>query len=373
MLKRLYVSNFRCLDNFEFKPGAQASALLIGKNGSGKSTLPRALKLFQAIGRGANRVGALVSPDEFSLGRVDVPMRFEIEALVGHSTFLYAIALELPPKLKELRVLEERLVIDGEEIFSRSQAQVKLSKSLSSQAAFKIDWHFIALPMIAGVDVAERLDAWRTWLAQMVILAPMPPLMLAESHGESKWPLPDGSNFAEWLTGLLVERPDAYSHIVTYLKPIMPDFGGFKNLPSGKDRKSLVVWFEGAHAASGGSKFELNFAELSDGEKCTILCAVLIAANASYGPVFAFWDEPDNYLSLPEVSHFIHALRSAFEAQGQLIVTSHSAETIRSFSRENTFLMTRKSHLEPSLIRPLTDLPDDGDVVEAYLRGELEA
>ena len=39
MLQRLYIHNFRCLQNFEFKPGEASSALLIGKNGSGKSTL----------------------------------------------------------------------------------------------------------------------------------------------------------------------------------------------------------------------------------------------------------------------------------------------------------------------------------------------
>ena len=59
MFQRLYVNNFRCFENFEFKPDS-TSVLLIGKNGAGKSTLARVLKIFQGIGRGVNRVGELV-------------------------------------------------------------------------------------------------------------------------------------------------------------------------------------------------------------------------------------------------------------------------------------------------------------------------
>lgn len=49
MLQRLYVHNFRCLENFELNLKEMSSALLIGKNGSGKSTLSRVLEVFQSI------------------------------------------------------------------------------------------------------------------------------------------------------------------------------------------------------------------------------------------------------------------------------------------------------------------------------------
>jgi predicted ATP-binding protein involved in virulence len=48
MVERLYIHNFRCLENFEFKPGGATSALLIGKNGSGKSTVEKAPRLATA-------------------------------------------------------------------------------------------------------------------------------------------------------------------------------------------------------------------------------------------------------------------------------------------------------------------------------------
>ena len=57
----------------------KASTLLIGKNGSGKSTLGKALQLFQSMARGTNRVGELLKIEDFSQGRIDAPIRFEIE------------------------------------------------------------------------------------------------------------------------------------------------------------------------------------------------------------------------------------------------------------------------------------------------------
>ncbi|MFN5954940.1 MAG: AAA family ATPase [Dolichospermum sp.] len=39
MLQRLYLNNFRCLENFELTIKEMSSALLIAKNGVGKSTI----------------------------------------------------------------------------------------------------------------------------------------------------------------------------------------------------------------------------------------------------------------------------------------------------------------------------------------------
>ena len=44
MIRRLYVHNFRCLENFELPVSGQSSVLLIGKNGSGKTTVGLAWK-----------------------------------------------------------------------------------------------------------------------------------------------------------------------------------------------------------------------------------------------------------------------------------------------------------------------------------------
>ena len=109
MIRRLYVHNFRCLENFELPISGQRSALLIGENGSGKTTVGLALEILHKIAGGTNRVGDLVKPKDLARGRADAPMRFEIEVELDATIYGYAVAFELPRGFKELRVFDEKL------------------------------------------------------------------------------------------------------------------------------------------------------------------------------------------------------------------------------------------------------------------------
>lgn len=368
MIERLYIHNFRCLENFEFKPGGATSLLLIGKNGSGKSTVAKALSVLQRIGRGVTRTGELVKLADSTQGRKDMPMRFSIEVRLGSRLHAYTLALELPDRFKEFRVLEESLHVDGQEIYTREQAQVNIPpRGSKAGSQFSIDWHVIALNVIQGAGFSHTLSTFREWLAGMVLLAPVPSLMMGDSKDESLQPLADGRNFSDWMAGLLAQYPAAYNDIVTYLREVLPDLHQFRNVPTGRDTKALVVDFR----TPSGGQLELEFDVLSDGEKCFFVGAVLLAANKAYGPLLAFWDEPDSHLAMAEVRQFAMALRRAFDKGGQVIITSHHEETIRSFSDDNTWVLNRLSHLEPPGIRPLAELQVQGDLIQALLSGEL--
>src|SRR5258708_40039068 len=62
VIRRFYVHNFRCLENFELNLAGRSSTLLIGNNGSGKSTVALALEVLQKIARGSNRLSDLLNP-----------------------------------------------------------------------------------------------------------------------------------------------------------------------------------------------------------------------------------------------------------------------------------------------------------------------
>ncbi|WP_293153240.1 MULTISPECIES: AAA family ATPase [unclassified Microcoleus] len=377
MLQRLYVHNFRCLENFELILKEMPSSLLIGKNGAGKSTIRVVLEILQHIGRGINRMRdfdknhlGLIDPKDFNRGRSDVPIRFEIEVLLDNKLYKYILALELPENFRELRVFEEQLLISGNPIYSRKEAQVTLYTSHSQrnlEAQFLVDWHLVALPVIQEQSETDPLRIFKTWLARTIILAPIPSLMTGDSNGETLEPKRDGSNFGEWFSGLLSRYPAAYTQAYRHLQEVMPDFQDFLNEQIGKDSKSMIVRFEAKNA-----NLSVDFKDLSDGEKCFFLCAVVLAANKYYGPLFCFWDEPDNYLSLSEVGHFVTSLRRSFKDSGQIVATSHNEEAIRKFSNENTFVLDRKSHLEPTLVRLLGDIPVSGDLVDTLIRGDIE-
>ncbi|RLC09193.1 MAG: ATP-binding protein [Deltaproteobacteria bacterium] len=368
MIQRLYVNNFKCLINFELNIKNLSSGLLIGKNGAGKSTIGAALEVLQGIGRGINRVGSLIQTKDFFHEKADSPVRFEIEVLLKDELYFYTLALELPENFKEPRILQEELKVSGKPIYSRNVAQVTLyNSSGSNETNFMIDWHLVALPVIQKQTENDPLYIFETWLARMIILSPIPSVMTGESNNETLEPGRDGSNFGEWFTGLLSRYPAAYMHIDKYLKEIMPDILDFQNDHIGKNHKIMNVRFNENQA-----RMSVSFNDLSDGEKCFFLSAVVLAANGSYGPLFCFWDEPDNYLSLSEVGHFLLALRKTFEKGGQLLVTSHNSEAIQKFSEENTLLLYRRNHLEPTLVKPLSDLNFQGDLITALICDDIE-
>jgi predicted ATPase len=367
MIKRFYVHNFRCLENFELQIAGRSSSLLIGRNGAGKSTVGDALGLLQRIARGTNRVRDIASLKDMTRGRSDVPLRFELEAVLQDALYHYQLALELPQGFRELRVAEERLTRDGVDVFTRETAQVTLSQSVDRESRFVVDWHLVALPLIQVQSETDPLQIFKEWLARMFILAPIPSLIRGDSVGDTLLPNKDCSNFGEWFTGILAHSPAAYTHIDKYIRTVMPDFKDIKNPVLGKDSRCLSVQFQQDNAS-----LIMEFDDLSDGEKCFFVAAAVLASHEAYGPVFCFWDEPDNYISLAEAGHFVMDLRRTFQSGGQFLATSHNPEAIRRFSAENTYLLHRHSHLEPTLIRLIEEIEVGGDLVDALIRGDVE-
>jgi predicted ATPase len=326
-----------------------------------------ALLILRRIANGKSHVGDLLKPKDLARGRTDVPARFEIEAELDGQIYEYTVAFEFPPGFKELRVLEERLVVDGASVYTREQAQVHLFRTgAAREAHFRLDWHQVALPIIQEVSHTDPLFIFKQWLGRTLVLRPTPSLIKGESDSEARVPRISATNLAAWFSGLLSSTPAAYARIAEHLKQLMPDLKQIQNPLVGKDSRSLEIQF-----ANALGTLSVSFDDLSDGEKCFMIGAMVLAANDAYGPIVCFWDEPDNYLAPDEVAHFVLDLRKAFQQSGQFIATSHNPEAIRGFSEENTFYLYRNSHLEPTIVRRLKALNVKGDLVGALLRGDV--
>jgi predicted ATPase len=372
MLERLYVHNYRCLENFEFKPGPSSSVLLIGKNGAGKSTIRQVLAVLQAIGLGEGQVKNLVKESDFTRGRSDTPMRFELTLNLGGQRYHYALALELPAGFRQLRVLSEALNIDGAEVYSRQHAEVKVRRDPSdgSNGLFSMDWHIVALTVIQDRGASKLLQPLRDWLSRVVLLSPLPPLMVSETTAEPGPLQLNGSNLVDWLSSLLETHPSVYTTVIEQVQKVMPDVALFRFEKLGRDSRALMVQFK-----SGGASDEQPFDRLSDGEKCFFLSAVLLAANRWAGPLFAFWDEPDNYLATHEVGQFIVELKRCFAQHGgQWIASSHNADAVLNFSVDSTWVLARKSHLEPTQLRCVDELPiPEAGLIQMLMDGEIDS
>jgi hypothetical protein len=246
---------------------------LIGKNGSGKTTVGLALQILQKIARGTNRVSDLVKPKDFARGRTDVPMRFEIEVQLNAKTYWYSIAFELQEGSKELAVSEERLAVDGKVGYIRNLQDKRMTRQ-EREANFLIDWDLVALPIMQRPSNDDPVSVIRRWLARMLILRPMPGLISGDSSEETLEPSVPVTDFGAWFSGLLANAPSAYADIDSYLKQVMPDLKDIKNPLVGRNSRSLEVQF-----STDKGSVNLPFEDLSDGEKCFMICALVLAAN----------------------------------------------------------------------------------------------
>jgi predicted ATPase len=364
MIERIYVHNFRCLENFTLDLAGRSSSLVIGKNGAGKSTLLHCLRLFQRIGRGSDRVRKLISASDFAQCRTDHPMRFEVELTLSGKRFKYTVSFEWPENFREARILDEGLSVDGQPIFTRRHSQIQLSGG----AAFGLDWHVFALPVINERPGERAIQDLKSFFATMILIAPIPANMTGFSEEPSMELQFDAENYASCLRALLGQKPAAYGVFDSYVKEKIPDFSSIENVERGESGEQLVVRFEEKNPQRS---LAVEFNALSDGEKCFFLCAYIITSNALGSPVFCMWDEPDSHLSLSEVGQFVTGLRKMTDRGGQFIATTHHPETVRKFSDETTFVLTRKSHLDPTVVRPLADFSYSGDLINALIRDEI--
>jgi ABC-type polar amino acid transport system ATPase subunit len=369
MIERLYVHNFRCLENFTLDFSGQHSAVLIGKNGAGKSTVLHELCVLQQISRGSNRVRDVIRAMDFARFDKSRPMRFEIDVILGQRRFTYGISFEWPADFYEARIFEETLLKDGVTVFSRLQGQVKLA----SGAEFGLDWHVFALPVINERPSECSIQDVKAFFASMILLEPIPAMMGGFSEEPAAELDRHALNFASCLRAILQKKPKAYSEFDSFVKSVLPDFSSIENVDRGKEGGSqLIVTFEqpAPHQA-----LPLDFDVLSDGEKCFLVSAYIAAVNAVCSPtdppVVCVWDEPDNHLSLTEVGHFITSMRKMTNRGGQFIAMTHHPETIRKFSDDNTFVLTRKSHLEPTVVKLLNAYSYTGDLIHALARDEI--
>ena len=363
MIKRIYIHNYWCLENFAIDFADRSSVLILGKNGTGKSAILRALGVLQSIARGPGRIKESLSLEDFSQYRTNIPIRIEVNVELDAKIYEYSIAFEWSEGFREASIKDEKLTFDGTVIYSREEAQVNL---VATSTNFLVDWHFAALPIVQIRSDANPIKKLRNWMAGLVLIDPVPVLMTGDSSEETLCPNKYVSNFGDWFTGVIGEYPASYVVIENFIKEFIPDFLDFQNKPTAETAKKIIVRF-----GLDGKILSLDLSRLSDGEKCFFVCSALLGLNQYCGSVFCFWDEPGNFLSISEVGHMMIALRKSFEKSGQLIVTSHNPEAIRKFSDENTLYLDRRSHLEPTTARWLSDLNYKGDLVEALIRGDL--
>lgn len=364
-VESLYVNNFRCLQNFTLDLSSDEALLLLARNGMGKSTVLAVLRILSEIARGETRVNELFNVRDFSFGNQSAPIRIKLRLADESREVSYELVVALNGK-GGLEIVKEVFLALDDESFVRDLSQTGGTVS-PMERHFSLEADRLALPQ----DVqTHRL---RQVLSDWVLVMPSPSQMKQTDSPANAGLEYTCANFLPWFKNLLGAQPFRYGDFTNELGAALRDFVAFRwNDPQQEPSPNLYLTFE----SGSKGRYEVAFGELSDGEKSMVLGAALIVLSKMKPGYFCFWDEPDNYLAVSDVQGFITRLRKSFRINGgQLLISSHNLETIRTMGLESTVIMRRPSHLEPaSLIRVDGVLKSDESreqYIQAVLSGDI--
>jgi hypothetical protein len=354
MLTRIYIDNYRCFTNFDWKPGKLV--LIAGRNGTGKSTLFSALEDLWWLMGGASTDSRFAESD---LTRWDTRREqvFELDVVSRGRSYRYRLVLDHGEDGSLPWVKQERLqlVEPQQMLFEFRDGQVQLYKPDGAKGPrFPADGSRSPLSSVP-VRENEAIGAFRHHIAENCwVIAPLPPRFRAEAREESRWPDRDLEGFVAWYRHV---SGDSFrvSELTRTLATVLDGFMGLRLEDSGRKAKVLQAVFgtrEGGRVTSE-SVFDLN--ELSDGQRALIALYAIL----EFGPVqdgVLCIDEPDNFVGLAEIEPWLRALEARLDDHdGQVFLASHNAEVINRLWQGHGVIFEREPRGAVRPPRPMDD------------------
>ncbi len=374
MLERIHIDNYKCLTNFDLR--LDNLTLLAGANGCGKSAV------FEVVGKLRDfacdwRVDKLFSADDLTRWTTKREQRFELEFSTDRGAFLSKLVIEHQPDDRGVEVKSERLVHDGTPVLSSCDRKLQLYRDDGSEGhAYPFGRNRSALATESDEHLYSRLHLFRGLLSnfQTLSLASLAPNQIdGGSEGESDVLIADGTNFAAWYRGQILNDPHQLLQATGRLAEILPGFTGLKLSARIGDYRELLATFS---PGDDGRSHSYTFEQLSDGQRALMVLYSLVfatvPASGSPGasgsvPRTLFFDEPDNYVTLPELQPWLAELEDgAGDTLPQVVLISHHPEAI-DFLADNTVWLAREPESHTRIVEPKNDT--GLRMSEVYARG----
>jgi predicted ATPase len=168
-----------------------------------------------------------------------------------------------------------------------------------------------------------------------------------ESRGESESLDTDGFNFASWYRHLSLERQENLDKLFNRIREILPGFRALTMVSVGmRGKRALVAVFSYSESKSN---YEIDFDDLSDGERAIILLHCLLM-DAERKPRTLLLDEPENFVGLKLIQPWLVDLADAMRDEGQLFLISHHPEVIDYLAADHPLLFERPGG-GPTIVR----------------------
>ena len=318
MLSRLYVDNFRCLENFELD--LDQTNVFLGRNGTGKTSVLNVLRNIQnLVVRGA-KVEAVFPARDLSLYGQRNEQRVEIETCVHGAIYHYSLTVEHDRSRGRMRVEEETLAHDGNPIFEFKHGNAQLYRDDYSQGpSYPFDWSQSGISFLHERHDNQKLTQFKKDIANYIIVSCCPAFMDSETRTEDEFLAPWMQNFVGWYRRAAQENMRSIVALFDILREALPDFDSINLTESGENSRALKAIFRGPSP----EPIRYNFDQLSDGQRALIALYSLIYLSADRRASL-FVDEPDNYLALGEIQPWLaEAVERVGESLGQVVIASH--------------------------------------------------
>jgi len=353
MIRRLYVDNYKCFVNFEYKP--RALELLIGENGAGKSAAFEVIERLRAfLGRGSS-TGECFKASTLTRWQDSPAQRFELDIAGPDGEYYYELRVEHDAKRAKNRIAEERLKLGNRWLYVFDGKDAHLYRDDGSEGpSFPTDWSRSFIFTLPERDDNKRLTWFRNYVAAIQLFFIDPHRMKTESDGEEPQPLVSLANFASWYRHATQDAPDRQQKVFDSLRDVLAGFRLLKLEQAGEYTRVLKAVFS-APGKPGQREEPLSFRldELSEGQRCLIALYTVLHFCVQTGRTICF-DEPDNYVALRELEPFLAELRLRCEDSGcQCLIISHHPEILDRLTVDHGVRFVRDD-MGPTRTKPCT-------------------
>lgn len=343
MLKRLYIDNFRCFVNFEYKP--ERKQLLLGANGSGKSSLLDAIRVVKDF------VGTRPSVFESNERRIfqsgktrwlNLPTQvFEIEAEIAGSQYIYRLENDVSRPSLQAPVAAESLKVDGIPVVNVVNGIADLYNESGAATATQIGIGNGSSALAILSTNRKEIQVFVDWILRKLICAKINPfsMRIMGEFDDQIHPLADLSDVASWY----LQTTSADVEGVIKLRDSLKDtLAGFVSLQFDGQQGGTAT-LRGKFT-SPGREVSLAINELSEGQRYLIALYMILHFLIAKGYT-VFLDEPDNFVSLREIQPWLISAEEAVEQhKGQLILISHHPEILNQWAKDFGLLFAREEN-----------------------------
>ncbi|MYN64195.1 MAG: AAA family ATPase [Acidobacteria bacterium] len=371
MLTRIHIDNYKCLTNFDLR--LDNLTLLAGANGCGKSAIFEVMDKLREFARDT-QVDKLFLADDLTRWTTKREQRFELEFSTDGGVFIYKLSIEhKTDRKRDAEIKSEHLLYGGKPVLSHSDRELKLYRDDGKESTYPFGRFRSALATEVDERLHSRLRRFRDHLCRFQTLSLAPSLIDSGSKVESDVLARDGANFAAWYRGQMLNDPQQLQTVTERLSEVLPGFAGLKLSARTGDYRELLATFS---SEGDGTSRAYRFDQLSDGQRALLVLYSLvfetIPDTGSPGGSTdisrtLFLDEPDNYVTLPELQPWLAELEDgAGDTLPQVVLISHHPEAI-DFLARNTVWLAREPESHTRVVKPKNDT--SLQMSEVYARG----